>query len=250
MTVSYIVLPYEEYMDILKLHTFDSCPYCTRVKALIGLKNLDIQIQPFPLGELEPSIATKLKKITAPILERTSTDGDKTEVITESLDIFANLDQLPVSNEIQPYFNRYTLSKEVEGILNDLKPYAAKLCYPRMPFLALPELSTTSAMALFVHSREEYLGAPLAELLSATADYVPKLEQALIKVTSMFDMASVVNATRDLSIDDIALFSELRNLTMIGELAMPQTMRDYLYAISNRAKVALFAPVYANGAMR
>ncbi|HDZ5417698.1 glutathione S-transferase N-terminal domain-containing protein [Vibrio harveyi] len=235
---------------MMTLHTFDSCPYCTRVKALIGLKNLDVKVTTFPLGELEPSVAAKLEKFTVPILQLTSAAEKQTELMTESLDIFAFLDQLPSSLNVEPYFSRYTLSTVVQDMLDDLKPHTAKLCYPRMPLLRLPELSTESAMALFVHSREEYLGASLAELLSNTEDYLPQLEGALLKMVLEVDMMSVVNTTRDLTIDDIALFSELRNLTMIGELSIPQIMRDYLEIISQRTQVALFAPVYADGTVR
>ncbi len=74
---------------MMTLHTFDSCPYCTRVKALIGLKNLDVKVKTFPLGELEPSVAAKLEKFTVPILQLTSAAEKQTELMTESLDIFA-----------------------------------------------------------------------------------------------------------------------------------------------------------------
>ncbi|MCV3264848.1 hypothetical protein OGZ01_29840 [Vibrio harveyi] len=37
---------------------------------------------------------------------------------------------------------------------------------------------------------------------------------------------------------------------MIGELSIPQIMRDYLEIISQRTQVALFAPVYADGTVR
>ncbi|MHC0519006.1 glutathione S-transferase N-terminal domain-containing protein [Vibrio harveyi] len=67
---------------MMTLHTFDSCPYCTRVKALIGLKNLDVKVTTFPLGELEPSVAAKLEKFTVPILQLTSAAEKQTELMT------------------------------------------------------------------------------------------------------------------------------------------------------------------------
>ncbi|GAK86026.1 glutaredoxin 2 [Vibrio ponticus] len=224
---------------MMKLYVFDSCPYCVRVKTLIGLKQLNVELKPFALGELPKQVADKLTHFTVPILEYTNSESG-TELMTKSLDILQRLDSLS-----QPYLASYQLSSQLEQILAQLKPLTAQLCYPRMLHLNLPELATESAVTMFTQSRQEMFGTSLDQLLAQTSTYLPALEQALSEISQQLDLASVANQSRALTIDDIALFAELRNLTMIGELTMPSSITAYLLTISRLSSVALYTPIFS-----
>lgn len=76
----------------MKLHVFDSCPFCVRVKTVIGLKHLDCEISPMTLGQLPESLEGKLERLTVPVLELPKQDDHDDTVMVESLDIIRYLD--------------------------------------------------------------------------------------------------------------------------------------------------------------
>lgn len=222
---------------IMTLHVFDSCPFCTRVKTFIGLKGIDCEILPMLLGE-PPQVLSKLKRLTVPVLETKELESGDIQLKVESLDIIETLDQIS-----EPLLTEYSVSKKIESRLALLIPITANLLYPRMPRLNLPELSSDLAMSLFAESRKEALGQSLEHALENTEYYLPELEKQLVLFEQELDVDSFLNGRRELILDDIAAFSELRNYTMIGELKMSNALETYIYIISSRSNVAIYPPI-------
>ncbi|PSW16939.1 glutaredoxin [Photobacterium sanctipauli] len=222
----------------MKLHVFDSCPFCVRVKAVIGLKGIECEISPMLLGELPASLEGKFERFTVPVLETVDPKSGNVSVMAESLDIIRKLDQLNV-----PMFDHYEVSEKLESRLAQLKPVTAQLLYPRMPKLNLPELSGASALNAFTESRKEVLGQSIEEALEKTEHYLPQLEEQLALMEQELDVEAFVLGRRNLNIDDIAAFAELRNFTMIAELTLSKYMRTYIDLISSRTNVATYPPI-------
>lgn len=221
----------------MKLHVFDSCPFCVRVKTVVGLKNIDCAISPMTLGQLPESLEGKLERLTVPVLEQRQHDGKHT-VMVESLDIIRYLDQ-----QDEPMFTRYEVSEALNNLLKRLYPISAQLLYPRMPRLNLPELSTPDALCLFVESRKGALSQSIEQALERTEEYLPELKRILEELDSLLDIDVLVSGERKLNIDDIAAFSELRNHTMVAELEMSERMMSFVSFIASRSGMSLYPPI-------
>lgn len=221
----------------MKLHVFDSCPFCVRVKTVVGLKNIDCAISPMTLGQLPESLEGKLERLTVPVLEQRQHDGKHT-VMVESLDIIRYLDQ-----QDEPMFTRYEVSEALNNLLKRLYPISAQLLYPRMPRLNLPELSTPDALSLFVESRKGALSQSIEQALERTEEYLPELKRILEELDSLLDIDVLVSGERKLNIDDIAAFSELRNHTMVAELEMSERMMSFVSFIASRSGMSLYPPI-------
>ncbi|MGR5559783.1 glutaredoxin 2 [Vibrio fortis] len=221
----------------MKLHVFDSCPFCVRVKTVIGLKNIDCEISPIVLGQLPESLEGKLERLTVPVLEQRQHDGEHT-VMVESLDIIRYLDQ-----QSESMFTRYEVSDALNDLLKRLYPSSAQLLYPRMPRLNLPELSTPDALSMFVESRKGALGQSIEQALERTEEYLPGLKRLLDELESLLDIDALVSGDRNLNIDDIAAFSELRNYTMVAELEMSERIMSFISFIASRSGTSLYPPI-------
>jgi glutaredoxin 2 len=221
----------------MKLHVFDSCPFFVRVRTLIGLKNLNCEISSMTLGQWPESLEGKLERLTVPALEQQQHD-DKSTVMVESLDIIRYLDQ-----QNEPMFTSYEVSEALNHLLKRLYPVSSQLLYPRMPQLDLPELSTPEALCTFVESRKEVLGQPIEQALQRTEEYLPELKLLLDELESLIAIDALTSGERQLNIDDIAAFSELRNYTMIAELEMSEPMMRFVHFIASRSGLSLYPPI-------
>lgn len=222
----------------MKLHVFDSCPFCSRVKTIIGLKNLDCEISPITLGQLPDSLEGKLERFTVPVLELPKQDGKGNTLMVESLDIIRYLDQ-----KNTPLLTSYQVSEELQNLLSKLYPVSAHLLYPRMPQLNLPELATPTAFNIFVESRKEVLGQSLEQALKKTEDYLPDLKRFLDELESLLNISDLMSGKRELNIDDIVAFAELRNYTMIAELKMSEPMMSFVNTIASRSGISLYPKI-------
>ena len=227
----------------MKLHVFDSCPFCVRVKAVIGLKGIECEISPMVLGEMPTSLDGKLERFSVPVLEETHPETGEIALMVESLDIIRKLDQLHVIPLGQPMFDSYELSEALELRLEQLKPVTAQLLYPRMPKLNLPELATAQALDSFVESRKGVLGQSIEQALEKTELYLPQLEQQLELMEQEIDVEGLISGRRNQTIDDIAAFAELRNFTMIAELTLSESMLAYIALIAARSNIAVYPPI-------
>lgn len=228
----------------MKLYIFDSCPFCVRVKTLIGLKQLECQITPLILGQIPVSLEGKLAQFSVPILEFKVSEHDERagidgyDLMVESLDIIRFLDQ-----KEKPLFTSYEISNALQQLLNQLYSVSSPLLYPRMLALNLPELSTSSAIDLFVKSREKALGQSIEQASEKTQDYLPKLQKYLEELESLVSFDALVSGQRDLTLDDIVVFAEIRNYTMIAELNMSKSMLDFIHLIASRARISLYPQI-------
>ena len=208
----------------MKLHIFDSCPFCTRVKFFADVKGISLPTQNTGLGVIPSSVQSQISKFIVPILE-IEQDGI-TEAMVESAEIIKLLDTQ------QPLLQSYQVSDVIEARLTAMKPITAKLVYPRMPQLSLPELSDPKALKLFVDTRPNILGMSLEAALDNTEGVVSLMLEQLEQLSQELDITSYLSREREINMDDIAVFSELRNLTMVAELSFPNQLKDYFETLS------------------
>ena len=156
--------------------------------------------------------------------------------MAQSSDIMRYLDQL----DGVPILDSYQASSQVEGWLSSLRTEAALLCYPRMLRLDLPELASDFARGYFQSSRQQILGMGFDEALARSREWVAKINLRLAELPGLVDIHGYLMGERSISVDDLCLFSELRNLSMVKELFWPMPVTAYLEKLSKVTSVSLY----------
>ncbi|MES0884286.1 glutaredoxin 2 [Roseibium sp. SCP14] len=225
----------------MKLYVFDSCPYCTRTRTLIGLKDIPCDIDCVVAGALPDHLKGKVGRFSVPILEIPNAAEGLDGVMQESSQIIDHLDG--VSGE--RLLSVTSPSKDVQDWLDTNRPAINALCYPRMPALKLPELGSPKAMEYFLSSRPESIGMSLLDALAKTNDLTSQLKSSLEELSVVADTEIYLQRNRPISFDDLVVFAELRNLTMVKELRLPATLAQFVVQISQEASVPVYRGIAA-----
>lgn len=212
----------------MKLYVFDSCPFCARSRMLIGLKYIDCAIEFLVADDVETPVRMIGKK-RVPILEKS--DGT---CLGESWEINRYLDGMDGS----PLIGDFSGSSSFEAWYKTFKKEYDLLCYPRMPSMDLPELSSEGAMNYFSSSRKEILGMSLEEAISQTGHIKPLVEAKLSEIAGQINEDAAKGGP--LTVDDFYLFPLLRGLTMVKDLVFPAQLRAYIKGVSERSRVPLY----------
>lgn len=224
----------------MKLYVFESCPYCTRVRAFIGLKGLECEIEYICAGAFPEKLTQQISSLRVPILEL---DNEEGTFLQQSLDIIKFLD-----SSVEPMILlEYEATGSILKALESLAIPQNMLCYPRMPFLGLPDLKTEVSKQYFAESRKQRLGISLAEALAATDQYISEIASALINIENSLHIKALLSGMRNVSMDDIYVFAELRNLTMVKELNLPLIFQEYLSVMAKKTHITLFTPINKHG---
>lgn len=223
----------------MKLYVFDSCPYCVRVRALIGIKGIPCEVVPIALGGWPDHVTKQTEATTVPMLEVTVPESGENRFIRESGDILAFLDQ--TTSEV--LLDRYEPSDALQQWLETVKDASARLCYPRMRRLNLPELATDTAMAMFEERVGKRLGLPLDDALATTDQQLPVILAGLQRLDGILDVHSLLTQSRAVTMDDLCAFAELRNLMMVAELALPTMVRAFVDYMSLYTAIPLYQTV-------
>ncbi|CAM3778351.1 glutaredoxin 2 [Parendozoicomonas haliclonae] len=229
----------------MKLYVFDSCPYCVRVRMLAALKNIPLEIVTFPLGQWPEEVAEKIEKTTVPMLEMHEPATGESRFIQDSTEILMILDGMNGA----PMLDGYQSSQALQNWFDDVKGTTSALCYPRMPFLSLPELSSEKALAMFSGMIEGKLGVTLEQALAKTGEYTSVVAEHLQTLADVLQAETLVNGERAVSMDDIHAFPELRNLMMVAELELPKALLRYMDYLSAQTGITLYVKVNAEGAL-
>ena len=224
----------------MKLYAFDSCPYCVRVRAVIGLKKIPCDMAFVVAGRLPEELAGQVERFVVPMLKLDQTD----QIMQESVDIIRYLDNSAIgSDSATPLFDRYDISDALGHWLARIRPLLDRLCYPRMPALNLPELGPSQAIEFFQSSRAQHLGMSFELALHNTERFTAELEPMLAELDTILELECFLHRERLITMDDIYVFAELRNLAMVQELNMPKRLQLYLHHLSALTDIPLYPEV-------
>ncbi len=230
----------------MKLYVYDSCPFCTRVRTFIGLKNIDCDIAYLQAGQFPEHLEGRIAEKVVPILEIENDVDNHSELMQESLEIIEFLDK----SYGAPLIRDYNVSDEINQRLFKISKSSSMLCYPRMPSLELPELESKEAKAFFKLSREERMGCSFTEALLNTDRVAAGIVEQLTILNSKLMLDDLLVNNRGVNLDDIATFSEMRNLSMVYELQLPELMKTFVEYISKQSGMPLFNPICKLGQTR
>ena len=211
-------------MDKLKLYHYDHCPYCIRVRIILGLKK--IPFESIILQNSDENSHFKLvNKKVVPILEY-----EKDKFMIESLDIVKFLDEFDNKSILEKPQNEF-----IQNWINENSSVIYRLAIPRFVKLNLEEFKDQKDIDYFTKKKENFLGN-FEELLENTSKFIEEIEKELETLNKEKDFLSKEN----FSYDDIFLFPTLRNLTCVKGLTFPENVLNYLNKMSELTNIDLY----------
>ncbi|KAJ0393235.1 hypothetical protein P43SY_004489 [Pythium insidiosum] len=213
----------------LKLFVYDFCPFCSRVRTLLGLKRIDYELAFLAFDDEATPIGLVGSK-QAPILVRPTG-----EAMAESMDIVRFIDgNLGDDPLLRPSAERAELENWIKASSSDF----SALVMPRFVRAPLPEFARRSSRTYFIEKKEKLLG-PFPDALARTPELIAKTNAWLEQLESMLESDVAVSGDA-VSYDDIDLFPRLRNLTIVKGITWPPKVRAYVDRYAEEADLRPF----------
>ena len=211
----------------MNLYVYDHCPYCVRVRMILGLKKIPFHLKTLLYDDESTPIGLVGQKML-PILE-----GLGDQPMPESMDIVQALDQR--SNFGKP------MVEKSKGLLNswleETRVYFYLLTMPRWVEMNLEEFSTDSARQYFRVKKEKSIG-PFSRHLAKTKDYLQKAQEHLQVLEKLIQGEKFF--WEKCTEDDFYLFEKLRSLTVVKDLIFPVKVSSYLENLATESRVPLY----------
>ena len=246
--------------DLPTLYVYDHCPFCVRVRAVFGLKNIKHNL--FFLANDDVITPTNLvgKKIS-PIYEWKSSGI----CMPESLDIIAHVDgddRMGPTDMILPATGR----EDLKAWQNSVRDLLRGLQRPRYVATGLlPEFQQLDGRIAFIqnhemvgYTKDEWKKSeppmPIEQKIeiynsSFQKDPATDIEELNRKLIELDDIIFCEHYVTDvtpnthgncLSIDDIDLFARLRSITIIKNVKWPSKLRNYMDYMSQLTDIPLY----------
>jgi len=201
---------------MITLYHYIHCPYCIRVRMVLGHLNTEYFSHPLPYNDEETPIELCQKKIL-PILKR----GDKS--INESLDIIASLDQENCLN--LKTLNNDSIRNDLEDLLNRLARPIHNLC---MPYWVWSKEFTPEAREYFINKKSVKRG-PFNKIIQNKQDHLNQLAPLLEELEQK--IGPYYNKALNFSILDIMVASHVWGLYIFPEFQFSPALHDYLQRV-------------------
>jgi glutaredoxin 2 len=208
----------------MKIYQYHHCPYCVRVDMVANYKNLQHK-KVYLLNDDEQTCFDLLNAKMVPILQ--FAEGS---AIGESLDIVAKLDEQGDNNKI---ITPKVLSDDIETLFAPVKSSTRILTYPRTIMLGLPEFATQSAKDYFQAKKEKMIDMSFDIAMEISARHLAIVNTVLAQIPAL-------PISQTLSMDDVLVYPNLRNLSMVKGLVFPATIKHYMEHIAAITKTELY----------
>jgi len=215
----------------MKLYSFESCPFCVRVRVVLGLKGIPVETVFLSAGAIPDDLEGRIKQLVVPLLDRGDADG---ELMGESTNIIRWLDQQYGA----PLLAEYQISDSVQQWLKIATPILDSLFYPRMLAAELPELASPQARHFFLATRPAKLGCSLVQAVVDTDHHLEILSPRLAVLETLLAPEALLTGARPVSFEDIAVFAALRNLQMVDRAVLSPEMLRYMAFIRELAAIS------------
>ena len=237
--------------DLPILYVYDHCPFCVRVRAAFGLKNVKHNLH-FLANDDIPTPTKLVGKKISPIMEWKEADV----CMAESMDIVNLIDsdeRLGPTGIIKPATGREDL-KAWQSSVRDLLRGLQRPRYVATGLL--PEFQQLDGRHAFIknhqlvgYSKDEWKNGdmPMEDKLKLYAEAMARdptsdIEEVSRKLVELDDMIYCENhcSPGGVSLDDIDLFARLRSITIIQGVDWPTKLRTYMDNMSELADIPLY----------
>ena len=213
----------------MKLYQYDHCPYCVRVKMLLGRKKFPYETITIGYDDVQTPTNIIGKKLL-PILIK-----DDGTAMGESLDIVKYLDNL----DEKPILSHKKLPDNINAALRILRQSANKLYKPRIVSVNINDFSTSAAVAYYENKWIKRNKINFDECLKQTETLLLEAQAQLDIISSLLgDGKNIYNTM--FSMADIHLFPVLRNLSVVKDLQLTDRLRAYMQYQAEQADLELF----------
>lgn len=209
----------------MKLYYYEHCPFSTKARMALGLKQLDATLQVLLYDDAATPERLVGKK-TVPILVK-----DDGTAMAESLAIVHYLDHLDNRPMIEQAH-----SQAVTAWIESALPSFQQLGYPRWAQIGLKEMGSREAHALFVEKKSQIIG----DFNAALSNSQQAIEDINHRLTLLVEMYGLDPVRPQLLLDDFNLFPILRGLSVTAGLEWPDSVRRYVDELSARVQVETF----------
>lgn len=214
--------------NLPKLYTYEHCPYCVRVRMILGWKNIKHELIFVAADDMDTPInLIGVKKV--PIFEIPG----KLKPMGESLDIIQYVDKHLGG---PPILKQSSVSPGIQKWIQDTAPVFRRLYHPRYAMAPFAEFAQLGGREFYRKKKESAIG-PFSEAIDKTPEFVAKTNQYLIELEPLLPRDIV--SKDEASFDDIHLFPVLRNLTIVKDVKWPPKVREYLQCISAETDICL-----------
>lgn len=217
-----------------RVFVYDHCPYATRTRYCLGVKNVKHQVTWLLNDDIESPTALVGKKVV-PIFQPSGPDGPS---MPESMDICKAVDsdaRYGPPNLFRPASGR----TDIAGWFNEHAELIRRLSRPRVVKAYLPEFASSDARAAYIRNHPISEPSDYEENFRNSDNLVLKLQPYMPDLDDMIFSTEFVTEG-GLSFDDIDLFPRLRTLTLVADLVMPPKMEMYLSIQSAISDVGLY----------
>jgi glutaredoxin 2 len=215
--------------SIMKLYQYNHCPYCVRVKMMLGRKKLEHQTITIAYDDIKTPTEIIGKKLLPILIKQDNT------AIGESLDILKYLDNL----DHNPILSNKKMPEDINNALFNLRKNANKLYKPRIVHANIEDFSTKGSIEYYENKFKKKYETDFEQCLKDTKNLVPEVQYNIDKISAL--LTSQENIYEDVfAMADIHLFPALRNLTIVKNIKFPSNLKNYMYYQAEQAEIELF----------
>ena len=214
----------------MKCYIYEHCPFSLRVRVMIGLKKLPVEIVVLPFSDRQTPEKMVGKKI-CPILQKE--DG---AYMLESLDIAFYLDSLSGPLCI----TEKKVDKKFDNVKSKLFKSFVALTSPRFIALKMNEFKTEVDINLYREREESFLEDSFETIKNKEHALIEQAEAVLPEFESF-----LVSDSRKptLTATELCMFSYLRNLSCVPGLTLPVKLNEFMVNLSQRATIKLLRQI-------
>lgn len=216
------------------LYVYDHCPFCVRVRLLLGLRNVKYNLVFLANDDVQTPTDLVARKIT-PIFQPA---GARTPAFPESLDICKHIDTDPrfgASPLLHPAPPRDAVLTWIQRTFEPM----ARLSRPRFAQAPLPEFVFRDARDAF--ARNYPLSDPHGydANLRRSPEYIATVQRTLPELAQLIHSPHHCSPL-GLSYEDILLFPRLRTLTIVKGITFPPKVAHYVHFQAAAAQIPLY----------
>ena len=203
----------------MKLYHYVHCPFCIRVRMVLGFLNLKYDSIVLPYNDEEtPLKLTGVKML--PIFE--FSDGP----INESLDIIKRLDS---ENKLNSYFVIEKQLNELEELTNNLGTEVHNLAMPY--WIWTPEFDNQSRE--YFENKKSKKRGPFKDLVKRKDEFSKALNE---KIEALIPKLSPYYNGEKMDLSDIIIASHLWGMYIVPEFQFTEKIHRYLQNIANNCQ--------------